>query len=527
MTADFDLAIVGSGFGGSLLASIARRLGRTVLLIERGAHPRFAIGESSSPLANLLLEELCARYGLDRLAPLSSWGTWRRAYPGIGCGLKRGFTFYAHEEGSPFRPTPDRRNELLVAASPRDEIADTHWFRADFDHFLVRETVAAGVEYVDRVLLDRCELDRDGPRLEGVRLGARFRARARFLVDASGPRGFLHRALPLTESRFPGLPDNAALYTHFEDVERLEDLGLSEGPEPPPYPVDDAAVHHVFPGGWIWVLRFASGLVSAGIAATPPLARELGLAEGEPAWRRLLARLPTVAEQFRRSRAALPFVYSPRVPFRTASTAGERWAVLPSAAASIDALLSTGIPLTLAGVARLAEILQNRWGRPGFDGGLRGYEAVTLRDADSAALLVAALYATLDDFGLFARLSLLYFASASHTEAARRLGRGSSADAFLSADHPAFGPAFSSVCREVALSRRPLAPEERSRLLARIDAAIEPLDVAGLREPGRRNWHPVEAEPLLESAHKLGATRSEVLEMLRRTGFLEEEAAAS
>src|SRR5204863_6676898 len=58
----FDIGIVGSGFAGSLLALVCRRLGRSVVVIERGSHPRFAIGESSSPLANLLLEELCDRY---------------------------------------------------------------------------------------------------------------------------------------------------------------------------------------------------------------------------------------------------------------------------------------------------------------------------------------------------------------------------------------------------------------------------------------------------------------------------------
>ena len=51
----YDLAIVGSGFAGSLLAMIARRAGRSVLLLEKGAHPRFAIGESSTPLADFKL----------------------------------------------------------------------------------------------------------------------------------------------------------------------------------------------------------------------------------------------------------------------------------------------------------------------------------------------------------------------------------------------------------------------------------------------------------------------------------------
>ena len=63
----YDIAIVGSGYGGAIQAMIARRLGLSVLQLERGYHPRFAIGESTSPLANLLLEQLAERYDLPRL----------------------------------------------------------------------------------------------------------------------------------------------------------------------------------------------------------------------------------------------------------------------------------------------------------------------------------------------------------------------------------------------------------------------------------------------------------------------------
>ena len=114
----FDLAIVGSGFGGSIMAMIARRLGLWVALIERGRHPRFAIGESTAPLFNLILEELCRRFDLPRVLPLSSYGAWQREYPEMGCGLKRGFTFYKHEEGNCFQSLPDRGGP--GTARPRD-----------------------------------------------------------------------------------------------------------------------------------------------------------------------------------------------------------------------------------------------------------------------------------------------------------------------------------------------------------------------------------------------------------------------
>ena len=518
MTADFDVAIVGSGFAGSLLAIVCRRLGRSVVLVERGSHPRFAIGESSSPLANLLLEEMCGRYGLDRIRPLVSWGSWQRTYPRIACGLKRGFTFYGHQFGRPFSAHPERDDQLLVAASPNDEVADTHWYRADFDAFLAEEARREGAEYLDRTSLGSLRpLPGGAFDLEGQRLGRRIELRARFVADASGPRGFLHRALGLGQARFPDLPLNQGLYSHFTGVRTLEEIGLADPSEDPPYPADAAAVHHVFDGGWIWVLRFNNGITSAGVSAVPRLAAELRFAEGEPAWDRLLARLPDVARQFEGSRAVLPFVHQ-EMPFRSAAAGGDGWALIPSAAAFVDPLLSTGFPLTLFGVSRLARAIETSWGDSAFEGALRDYERRTLFEADTAALLVSALFSNLGDFPLFAGLTKLYFAAASFAEAERRLARGAPERAFFCADHPIFGPALQDCCRTAIDAGR-----DREELLTKIAAAVDPLNIAGLFDRSRRNWYPVLAADLVAAAPKLSVSRSEVESFLKRSGFFSGE----
>src|ERR1051326_7810365 len=93
MRTEYDIVILGAGFGGSLLSMVAHRLGLSVLLLEKGRHPRFAIGESTSPLTNLLIEQLALQYDLPRLLPLTTYGQWQRAYPEVACGLKRGFTY--------------------------------------------------------------------------------------------------------------------------------------------------------------------------------------------------------------------------------------------------------------------------------------------------------------------------------------------------------------------------------------------------------------------------------------------------
>ena len=57
-----------------------------------------------------------------------------------------------------------------------------------------------------------------------------------------------------------------------------------------------------------------------------------------------------------------PFTYAPRLAYRASAAAGPGWAMLPSAAAFVDPLFSTGIPLTLLGIERLGRILEEAWG---------------------------------------------------------------------------------------------------------------------------------------------------------------------
>jgi FADH2 O2-dependent halogenase len=513
MKSDFDIAIVGSGFGGSLIAMIAKRLGRSVVMIERGTHPRFAIGESSTPLANLLLEELARRYDLPEVATLTKWGTWQQKHPEIACGLKRGFTFYHHTLGQPWRAKAERSNELLVAASPNDTISDTHWYRPDFDHFLVREAQKLGVEYLEETLLHDAQLETGGVTLRGERHGQPIELRARFIIDASGPHGFLHRALGLGENSFEHLPRTEALYTHFTGVERWDTLEPSA--ETPPYPVDDAALHHVFEGGWMWVLRFNNGLTSAGVAATSDVAKMFRFSEGEPAWRRLLEALPNAARQFANARATRPFIHTPKLSFRTQRVAGQNWALLPSAAGFVDPLLSNGFPLTLLGIERLAHALEMDWGTDRFAQRLAAYEQQTLRELDITAELVGALYASMDDFEVFSVVTMLYFAAAMTAETRRRLGTNAPPSFLLESD-ASFGPALRDCLR---LARDRTKDGARESLLAAIQRAVDPINLARLGDSSRRNWYPCLAGDLLDAAPKLGVGRDAIERLLTRCGF--------
>jgi tetracycline 7-halogenase / FADH2 O2-dependent halogenase len=515
LSAIYDIAVVGSGFAGSLFAMIARRQGRSVILLERGRHPRMVIGESSTPLSNLLLEELANRYDLPAVRPLAKWGSWQEHYPHMPCGLKRGFSFFHHDLRHP-RPsqiTPE--NHFLVAASPHDAIADTHWYRAEFDQFLVEQARELGAEYVDELHLQSFAETADHIELTGKRHGAEQTIRARLVVDATGPRGCLHRLLNLPETSFPAYPATQALYSHFSGVKPLA-THSTDWQSSPPYPVEAAAVHHVFDGGWVWLLHFNNGITSAGVAATEAMASSLGLPDGAAAWDRLLRLIPSLADQFANAEAVLPFTHLPLLSFRSGKIVGERWTLLPSAAGFVDPMLSTGFPLTLLGVSRLAAALERHWGQPSLQAELSGYASITEEELEATAGLIGALYKNMHNFAAFRGITMLYFAAASFSETARRLEKPHLAQSFLLCNDPLFGPASRRLL-ERAQAR--IAARDSAAFLEEVRRAIEPFDVAGLCTESDLPWYPVDANDLRRSAWKVGATEEAIERMLDRSGF--------
>jgi FADH2 O2-dependent halogenase len=487
---------------------IARRIGLSVILIERGKHPRFAIGESTSPLMNLIIEQLADRYDLPRLLPLTSFGAWQRNYPEVVCGLKRGFTYFKHEPDRRYRVAPDRSNQLLVAASPSHEVADTHWLRADVDYFLLREAVALGVEYSEQTVLSEIELADGRPtRLWGERRGQGIRICARLVIDGSGPNGFLSQKLKL-KGDFQDYPPTQSLFSHFTGVHRCDEMPDYDISATPPYPMDDAAVHHVFDGGWMWVLRFGNGVTSAGLAVTDELAAQLNLRDGEAAWRRFLKRFPSIGLQFADAEAIREFTWMPRLASRTVKAAGQNWALLPSAAAFIDPLFSTGMPMALLGVERLGRMLEE-----GIDQrGLREYGLLTLAEADHTARFIASCYAAFSRFENFAAYSMFYFAAASYSEMARRLDAPHLVQRFLAADRQPFAAELERLGQ---LSRQ----AQREDFAAQVKDSIEALNIAGLCDGGKRNWYGVDLNDVVTGAAKLGKTEAEMRTILRNAAW--------
>ncbi len=512
-----DVAIIGSGFAGSILARILCRQGKKVLLLERESHPRFALGESSTPLANLALERIAARYDLPDLHHLATYGRWMRHLPHLRRGLKRGFTFFDHRRGEPFRNSGFNEARLMVAASPEDRLADTHWLREDVDHHLVQKAEQEGVDYRELTRVTDLKIDEDSVLLtvQGAATQVDRKAeqvRVDRVVDASGAGGVVARSLDIPFRVEQTRIDTGLLFAHFENVKPLEEVATGAILGGGPYPEHQAAVHHILDDGWMYQLPFDHGVTSAGwVLRNDRLALDPAALTKDPtgAWQYFLSEYPTVEAQFAKAQAITRIRYVPRLQYQFSRSAGPRWFLLPQAYCFFDPLFSVGMAWSLNAVERLGDL---------FDNGLetwRSYSMLLSQEADQVRYLIEAAYAGMDDFEHFTAVSLLYFASVSYSEMQQRLTSEKERSAAWSGFLGARDPVVQS-----------LLVQSRDRLLNVggnledfsdwVRRRIEPRDIAGLASPSTPNLYPVNLDLLIERSHLLGLEPEEIVAALPR-----------
>lgn len=406
----FDVAVLGSGFAGTILSRCLAACGMTVVLIERGQHPRFALGESSTPLANLSLERLALRFGFDDLYNQAAWGRWQQAGLQRQGGLKRGFTFFRHVRGD--RQPPSATRSLWVAASPDAARGDSQWLRASVDAALVQRAIAEGVEVMQGTRLVELRRQQSGWLLDLERGRDRLRLAADFFVDAAGSARFAGQHLG-GGSRAAALSADL-VYGHFTDVAPPPDE------EPALYESAWSAVHHLLDDSWMYELRFGNGTVSAGVLATSPRAVRSATRgdqgrSPEAAFHDALQPYPWLSNRFSSAGRTHPVTRAMGIGYLARRAVGDGWAMLPHSYAFVDPLFSTGISWSLLGVERLAEVLA------GARSGLRRYDLLLDREAAHLGLLLCAAYRNLSDFDRFGTVARAYFVAASFQETCQRL----------------------------------------------------------------------------------------------------------
>lgn len=396
----YDVAILGSGLASSILAAILARHGHSVLLLEAGSHPRFAIGESVVPEFGALANLLADLYDVPELAQLTNFQRVRHGVS-ANCGIKRNFSFLQHADGA--EPHREDWSQFQTMTHPLGP--DSHLYRPDIDAWLTVIAVKYGAYYIERAPIrgpEDIDVGDDGVRVTSG--GKSFEAR--FLVDGTGFRSVLAEKLELRKE--PDFAtDSRSIFTHMVGVGRLADA-LPKGQRPPvPSSPDQGTLHHHFDGGWFWVIPFdnhaqsVNPVCSVGLTLDRTRHPDNDL-DAETEFRSFVARFPAVARQFEHARAVRSWVKSGRIQYQSSRVTGPRWCLLPHSAGFLDPLFSGGLVLTLLGVRQIASALLEAL--PADDPeprGLQAYEEQSQANARALDRVVHGAYIAFRSPGLF------------------------------------------------------------------------------------------------------------------------------
>lgn len=353
-TREFDVAVVGGGVGGATIAAILARHDVRVVMLEAGSHPRFAIGESTVPDATLGLRNLALRYDVPELANLSSHGAVRR-FVSPASGVKRSFVYAHHREGEPFRA--EECNQFPTAAPPFGP--DSHFFRQDIDAYVYQVALKYGAEGVTHAPVTGVDFDDDGATVHTVNNGD---YRTKYVIDAGGMKSVLADQLDLRIEP-PFRTRSRTIFNHFIGVEPFDKIAPPHAQHKLLSPFHQGTLHHVFKGGWAWVIAFdnhatsTSQLCSVGINLDlDEYPKQDGESAEDEFWRHV-ARFPDFKRQMSNAKPVRPYIGSTRNQFSSKQLVGDRWCMLPHASDFIDPLFSSGLSVTFMAIQALGHRL--------------------------------------------------------------------------------------------------------------------------------------------------------------------------
>ncbi|HKR52245.1 MAG TPA: tryptophan 7-halogenase [Pseudonocardiaceae bacterium] len=355
---NFDVAVIGGGIGGTLLATILARNGVRVVCLEGGSHPRFAIGEATVPDSTLGMRVLAARYGVPELLNLSNYRSMRR-HVAATSGVKRSFSFVYHREGQSNHP--QECTQYPTFAPPIGP--DMHYFRQDVDAYLFSLAVSYGAVCHTETRVTDVQFDDDGVRLTAAGKGQESRSfHAQYVVDAGGLGALLPQILGLREEPCPYKTRSRAIFTHMVGVPPYEQMGPECRAHGMATPVSQGTLHHIFHGGWMWIIPFGNHpmstnrLCSVGLVLDLDEFPEQEIAPEEEFWS-IVKRFPGIFRHLRDAAPVRSWVRTSRLQFSSRHVVGDRFCLLPHASDFVDPLFSSGLTNTVMAVNALAHRL--------------------------------------------------------------------------------------------------------------------------------------------------------------------------
>lgn len=348
----YDVAIIGAGIGGASLGMILARQGLRVIIFEAKSHPRFAIGESMILETSETMRALAEQFDVPELAYFSSENFFN--YIGTSHGVKRHFSYLHHTEGEPHQVP-----HTLQAIIPRQPHGhELHLYRQDVDYYLT----ACAIQYGAMVLQNTPVVEIQFTANEVVLTTVRGQTvSVAYVVDAGGYKSLLAEQFNLRDHNLR--THSRGLFTHMVGVPNFHNVGATQQEYGIPYSVAEGTLHHVFHGGWLWVIPFdnhrrsTNPLCSVGLMLDPRVHPQRDDLTAEEEFYTFIERFPSIAAQLRDAKAVRDWTRAPRIQYSSKQIVGDRWALLGHAAGFIDPLFSKGLYTTLMSVGVLAQLL--------------------------------------------------------------------------------------------------------------------------------------------------------------------------
>jgi len=319
-TEQVDVLVIGAGPSGTVAASIIKKAGFTVKIVEKMKFPRFVIGESLLPRCMEALEE--AGF-LDAVK-------------------ERGFQ---EKFGAKFV-----KNGKICDYFFADQFtAGWSWTwqvpRAEFDKILADcceqmgipvcyETTVTGIEFNGSDSVTTVE-DIDGNKSQIA---------ARFIVDGSGYGRVIPRLFNM--DRPSDLPPRKTLFTHVVDTKRTMD----------DEPNRITIIVHQY-GIWIWVIPFSNGNTSVGFVGEPEFFKATAGGTPEEQLRALLATEPYLSERMK----DVEFIFEPKVLESWSTTTskfyGDGFVLTGNVTEFLDPVFSSGVTLATVSSQTAAKLV--------------------------------------------------------------------------------------------------------------------------------------------------------------------------
>jgi FADH2 O2-dependent halogenase len=209
------------------------------------------------------------------------------------------------------------------------------------------------------------------------------------------------------------------MFTHMINVPCYHQAGGSQENYGLPFRMSEGTLHHLFDGGWLWVIPFdnhadsTNPLCSVGLLLDPRQHPPRPDLTPEQEFFAFIEQYPNIAAQFANAQAVRDWTRVGRLQYASKQVVGDRWALLGHAAGFIDPLYSKGLYVSLATVFVLAHrLLQAKETGDYSAAAFADLETVTRNFVCAADRLVANSYRSFKDYRLWQIYAVMWLLGA-------------------------------------------------------------------------------------------------------------------